>query len=148
MGFIARRRDAPSGAFRPEWYDRNPAHRLLSYMGYGVAPHVNTTRWTYTVPTGKKALNEFLHAKVRRATAATTASIPVSCVWDTPAGGSITELMHAAIRTNNVGDKDDVTVGQTITLLVGDALTALTVDGSTGGTCDYVLVAKITEFDA
>lgn len=40
---------------RPEWWDRNPIARHQAGLTGGAGPVVQTTVWTYTVPTNKKA---------------------------------------------------------------------------------------------
>jgi len=136
------------GGPRLEWYDRNPYHRFQSYHGEDVAPHVQTTRWSYTVPYGKKAFVESAFVYVERATAAGTARLAQSQIEIQPFGQSTNYLLLVALRTNTVGDHDHEAMGNGPILLVGDAVGGYTVDTSTGGTVDYTMDAKITEFDA
>jgi len=63
------------GAQRPEPHDRNPVRQTLTYSGTGIAPHATTQRFSYTVPSGKKAIVLAAQANLQRATAATTAAI-------------------------------------------------------------------------
>jgi len=45
---------------REHYYDRNPA--ILVYdWNISSGNHANTVRWTYTVPTGRKAMHSFIH---------------------------------------------------------------------------------------
>jgi len=133
---------------RPEWYDRNPGDRVGEYLGIDVAPATDVERLSYTVPTGKKAMVEFIQATIIRSAAATTVG-RVYAHWSvTPSGGSVKVIMRTFIIGNAVGEKSDLVGGATITLLAGDALRGHTQDWSTGGTCHFNLTYKITEFDA
>jgi len=138
----------PSAVARPDWYDRNPVSRVDYYWGSGVAPHGVTTRLSYTVPSGKKAMVEVLVLKVRRNTAATTLGIARASLILTPSGGAPDNFMDACIVNNTVDVKDGWSIGASLALITGDLLEFTTYDGSTGGTCDYWLSYKITEFDA
>jgi hypothetical protein len=133
---------------RPAWHDRNPITTLYVYSAAGVAPHTTTPRWTYTVPSGKKAMIEFLHVRILRSAAATTAGKVTAAISITPSGGPSADIMVANILTNNVGDREALVSGATLTLLAGDKIAGYTSDASTGGTIDYVLACKATEFDA
>jgi len=137
----------PSAVARPEWYDRNPIHRLYGYSG-NLAPHSVTTRWTYTVPAGKKAFLELAAVHHIKTAAATTVVNSYSSILITPSGGSLTELIAAQIYTNAVGDKDRAETGHAAVLLAGDIIQFNTYNGDTGGTVWHRGVAKITEFDA
>jgi len=133
----------PGVVARPAWYDRSPSLQLKRFYGVDVAPHSATQRWTYTVPAGKKAFLEAINLKLIRKTAASTVGVAyASIVLNTYS------VFEARVVTNNVGDKDAVSVGQALTLNPGDTLEGYTYDGSTGGTFDYQTIVKITEFDA
>jgi len=133
---------------RPAWYDRNPTAQESAYAGDGVAPHDNTNRWTYTCPTGKKAMAEFMLVSATRKTAASAAGL-VSCYINYMKSGT-TEilLMEGRLYKNSVGDQAVAWAPQNIILLPGDKLLCYTIDLSTGGTVDYRSALKVTEFDA
>ena len=133
---------------RPAWYDRNPSIQVKNYSAAGVAPHTSTLRWSYTVPSGKKAFLELADIEVVRATAATTVGMVSAGITYTPSGGSEVNVIVVEIRTNGVGDRAGKTVGQAFVMSAGDSIKAYTTDTSTGGTIDYTMSAKITEFDA
>jgi len=133
---------------RPAWYDRNPTTIRKYYNVNAQAPHSDTQQWTYTVPAGRKTFIEYIQAKVRRATAATTAGRPRCTISYAPGGSGLDIFMRAAINSNNVGDCDHIILGQNMVLLPGDIVTGFTGDDSTGGTADYNLNMKIIEFDA
>jgi len=138
----------PSAVARPAWHDRNPASTVSGWGGSGVAPHSVTTRASYTVPSGKKALLEFLKAWVRRTAAATTAGNPKTTWYVYPAGGGTVDLLRAEIFTNGVGDKDITYAFAALVLCTGDELRQTSSDDSTAGTMDYWGAAKLTQFDA
>ena len=52
------------------WYDRNPTSISKTFTNTGVAPHVITARWTYTVPAGRKCQIEFVQIELVRKTVA------------------------------------------------------------------------------
>lgn len=52
-------RVASLGVARPAYYDRNATSVVNQYSGT-LTQHTNTTRWTYTVASGKKLLVETL----------------------------------------------------------------------------------------
>ena len=133
---------------RPAWYDRNSVPRQDYYEGIDVAPHSATTRLSYTVPAGKKAVVELLQARVYRSSTATASSLTRAWFTLIPSGGTPKIILMATIRSNNVGDKEVAQIGTTLTLFPGDKLEGGTGDLSTGGTCDYFLAYKLTEFDA
>ena len=130
------------------WYDRNPKSVFKRYVATDVAPHALTERWSYTVPKGRKAFVEYLAASAVRITAAGPQGLVTACIDLGIPGPTALSLMAAQVMTNNVGDKDRVNIGQSLTLEAGDVLKASSTDLSTGGTMAYRLVAKITEFDA
>jgi len=149
--FPARRRDRPEinpvASPRAEWYDRNPADASQDYYG-SLSPHVVTTRWSYTVPSGKKAWVQIATIFCMRRTAATTMGEVYVFLVIVPSGGSLKRLMIACFVDNTVWVKDKAYGGVGILLRAGDAVNANTADSSTGGTVDYYCGAKITEFDA
>ena len=136
------------GGPRLEWYDRNPQHVLVGYSAEAVAPHSVVARWSYTVPTGKKAFIEIMHATLQRAVAATTADIAFASLSLWPEGEAILVPIIAWIRENDVGNKDRAVMGQGAILLTGDLVQGATMDDSDGGSIDYNVSGKITEFDA
>jgi hypothetical protein len=132
---------------RPAWHDRNPTSKTY-YFCADASPHSITERFSYTVPSGKKAMVEVLSCRVERRTAATSPSSVLAAFHFTPSGGTGNYILRAIIYTNNVGDKEHQALGTTLILCTGDTIKAYTYDGSTGGTCEHLLTMKITEFDA
>jgi hypothetical protein len=133
---------------RPAWYDRNPSSQWLGFFNNNTPPHSDTQRWTYTVPSGKKAMLEYASAYVRRSAAATTVGRVQASIRVTPSGGGVHTITIAQILTNNVGDSDRMDLGQGFLLFAGDKIEGYTEDTSTGGTVNILLRAKLTEFDA
>ena len=130
-----------------QWYDRNPISIERSYYGDNL-PHTSTQRWSYTVPSGKKAILEICFAVILRVSAAETADEVIGGIWIQPSGSSNVAIVYTTMLTNNVGDMDKTSLGQSLTLKAGDILQAITQDLGTGGLIRYRIAAKITEFDA
>jgi len=138
----------PSAVARPDWYDRNPAFAGVSYVGTGVAPHALTVRGTYTVPSGKKAFLEASYLNGRRQTVATTVGIVALSLWVTPSGGGAYRLAQITWKDNTVDYFKEETFAALGVLQTGDKVDICTSDASTGGTCEYLLCLKTTQFDA
>jgi len=131
------------GASRLEWYDRNPSTNSFTYVLVELAPHAIADRFSYTVPTGKKAMVEAAVCKVIRKTAAAPAGLAKAIV--TVRGGT---LLTATILTNNVGDQNSMCIGSAGVLAGGETNKGRTEDDSTGGTVIYQLAFHVTEFSA
>jgi hypothetical protein len=134
---------------RLQWYDRNPTQISNGYNSID-GPHTLTQRWTYVCPAGKKVLIESLHIRICRITAAGTPATVLAYVVYTPSGGSTYALLVVGFTAseNTVGNKEAAQIGTALTLYPGDALSFLTIDGSTTGTVQHVGVYKGTVFDA
>jgi len=137
-----------SGLIAINYYDRIAITIGQLYNANGVAPHGLTTRWIYTVPAGKKALVETSICRILRITAAAALSF---CDARIITGGLTTAQTYSAyaLLLNNtinaqITDRSD----SPILLLAGQTLSGETNDGSTGGTMNYLVTAKITEFNA
>jgi len=139
----------PSG-FSPiiQWYDRNPKNVFNFYGVPGVAPHAETERWIYTVPTGKKAFVEVAMLKVLRWTASTLVNWAGASIHYLPAGGVDHPLIDAWLFASALGTMETVILGQSLLMFSGDVLRGLTADSNADGTVYYFLSSKITEFDA
>jgi len=141
---------APRGgaSARKEWYDRNPVRRKNRFFAMNVPPHSGIQRWTYTVPTNKKACIEFLTQLVMRYSVATTVGLVELYIMYQPFGESAATMLSNQLLTNNVGDKDEHDFGMAGLLQEGDLVYARSYDISTGGAVSYVSVLHVTEFDA
>jgi hypothetical protein len=136
---------SPGG--RPAYYDRNPK-TLLQFKVGDEAPHSGTDEFTYTVPTGRKALITGIELQVMRKTAATTAAEARAMIYSDSGDYTNAVTYVAQILTNNVGDKDEIIISAPILLGPGQLIKGSSDDGSTGGTCKYVLTMRGVEFDA
>ena len=133
---------------RPVYYDRAPLDVLEAYSAATVAPHAATTRWTYTVPTNRKAFIEGTDVINMIDGTVTTAGLAQAAIQVTPSGGGGTTVMNGAMIQTVIGQSvvlDQPSLGL---LQPGDALSCFTADPGTGGTHFYLLTAKITEFTA
>ena len=137
-----------AAAGRPTFYDRNPAPKSNLYSAGAVVPHGSTTRWSYTVPAGKKAWVDALFLAVDRAAAAAPAGTIAANINYVPNGGATAVLGQALLINNTVGAMDKLSVTQFGYLGAGDVISATTVDTSTGGSADLTAGAKYTEYDA
>ena len=133
---------------RLAWYDRTPSTQVSAYLVSGVAPHSATSRWSYTVPTGKKFRVEWMQVQMIRITAATTVDLVTSDIQLTPSGGSLAHMKYDWHYSNTVLANAVFNNTPQLTLQSGDVIADLTNDLSTGGTMEYLLTMKGTEFDA
>lgn len=129
-----------------QWYDAGLAPRtwrtlqMFSSFLVGVSPHAETSRWSYTVPTGKVAMVTLLEAVVMRSGSATT-----SLWYRADIRRNNTNILRAMNISNSLGVESVRILEGAIPLLTSDTLAAVTADGSTGGTVDYVEFALILE---
>jgi len=140
---------------RPLWYEnaRNPLQVMKYFSAHpnaasAIAPHSSTSRWTYTVPSGKKAYVELVDVLIMRTEAASAADTVWVLVNHTAFTGGVAGLISTEFISNTVGASATKTLSQSVLMLTGDTLTAFTADMSTGGKCVYAVTCKITEFDA
>lgn len=127
---------------RPSYYDRNAASVSGQYAAT-VGPHSATTRFTYTVPAGKKCLIEASFESVTRATAATIAGLV-----GVYAGTSNVRCINI-VTTNNTVPVCVQDKGTTqLTVYASATFTGVSSDASTGGTNEIIIQFNGTEFDA
>lgn len=127
-----------------EYYDRNPVSSGIGYDAGGIPPHGSTVRSLYTVPANKKAFVAACIVNITRDAVAITPSFVLCRIQD----NSSRHTAFARIYSNNIGDKDNMATGQSLTLLSGASINITTWDNSIGGSVAYVASAFITEFDA
>lgn len=132
-----------------QMYEKNPLITVLSYIAALVAPHGLTTRATYTLPVGRKALctNVTLEA-IRDVVATATALIRtgLSIIAGNP---FVPNSMVEPTATGVVGNNVRTSVGWNSYLIVaGQTFLLVTGDASTGGSMTYRLGATVIEFDA
>lgn len=135
-------------AARPQFYDRNAVPASAMYSAGGVAPHGTTTRWTYTVPAGKKAWVDAVCAELYRDVAAAAAAIAAVNINYQANGGGGSVLCQAAQSTNALVQVSEFVFTQFGYMGPGDIVYATTLDTSTGGSNAYTASIKRTEYDA
>lgn len=132
---------------RTLYYDRKPFTHTEFYSAI-VGPHLDTNRWTYTVPAGKRAYIESAHARLVRETYPTIPSTVYASISVQPAGGIGVDLVEIDGIAMFPGDGGVADSGGQIGLLdEGDTIFATTADASTGGTVQFEVCCKLTEFD-
>ena len=136
------------GSSRPAWYDRNPLPVSEKFFTQTLAPAGVTAQWTYTVPTGRKAMVESAFCYLDRATVATTAGYAQAFIQYLPQGVAAADMVQAAINNNAVDSSDKAINAGTAVMVAGDQLRGQTSDASVGGTYRADVIAKLTEFDA
>jgi len=141
-------RASPTVLARPAWYDRNSVSKKGGYDGVNLSPHSAIQRFSYTIPAGKKAFLEAAVIDHLRVTAATTLDKSAAYFGVTPSGGTFGTVCRIKMLNNTVGAIYSANIGQGVLIYEGDAVVGYTVDGGTGGTCDYGMFYKISEFDA
>lgn len=141
-------RVASLGVARPAYYDRNATSQTIQYVA-DIAPHGTTLRATYTTPAGKKAYIEAAAVYMRCSSAPTAAGRNFAIVRVTDASANLIEICRIDKNANTVvGNSYAVTSTSMPTVYAGETITIYTNDASTGGTVDYVIGAKVTQFDA
>ena len=141
-------RVASLGVARPTYYDRNAISGSISYQGAGIAPHADTQRATVTLASSKRAFLEATSLIYIRATAATSAAFVYASASLLPSGGTGVGYLLVPQINNTVGTVSNISLGGSLTIGSGDVLSLYTADTSTGGTYNYYLAIKYTQFDA
>lgn len=132
----------PGGAARPQFYDRNAVDSSASYNTDAVAPHGQTDRIDITVTAGKNAFMEGGFVTIRRRAAASALE---KAYVQLKQGSSIIERFY--FQDNNVGAVLHIPLPVLGFFQGGTRLRLTSADESTGGTLDYHLHLKLTEFD-
>lgn len=128
---------------RPMYWDRAPSQVSIGYYNT-IAPAAYTTRWTYTVPAGRKAFIDSGSINVNRVTVAAPVGVARATI-ETPASS----IILAVFATSNIaGDIQRASVGGSLLILAGTAIVGTTEDTSTGGTMLFAMFAHGVEFDA
>lgn len=135
-------------ASRAAYYDRNATSQLIQYVAQ-VTPHVDTLRATYTTPAGKKAYVEAATVYIRCETAPTVAGRNIGLVRVTDTLSNLIDIARIDKLANATQNASYSVTSTTMpTIYAGETMTLRTTDTSTGGLVDYVLGAKVTQFDA
>lgn len=131
-----------AGARQSPW-DRNQVEVARTYEAGTIAPHAETTRWTYTVPANKKLRICSAHAFIQRESAAGAVSFHgVRVKHD---GNT---FLTASSRNNAIVDAVITNSNPQVDAIAGSVITATTQDNSTGGTVAYGAFMQAYEYDA
>jgi hypothetical protein len=134
------------------YYDRNATSITNNYAAATIAPHGATNRWTYTVPSGRKAFLEFAEVQVIMETVPTVTATQSaqSYLQVTTAAGSTKLIMLAMLYGATVvqGSRDTVALGGSMELQPAEVLIGTTVNSFTAGSCWHFLTTKLSEFDS
>lgn len=135
------------GGIKPEWFDRNPLVRNKNWSGNNIAPHVLTTRVTYTVPTGRRVFIARYFLMLWRQAAAAPADVALIRFKfnDTVIDGTIDQIYQ---NNNNLNIYAFSGGGQLGWGTSGQSFIIETADLSTGGQYAYNGSFTIVEFDA
>jgi len=131
---------------RPAFYDRNAASAVAVYLAQ-TGPHAVTTRWTYTVASGKKLNVEVTPCRILRQTVAAPVGL-VAVEVQLTSGASLLVMLSNYMTDNvpNVPYQKDSSASYT--MYSSETLTSVSVDISTGGVVQYSITMKGTLFDA
>lgn len=140
---------------RPDWgdgrgspyYGRAPAAIAPASEDNGLVPHSDVNRASYTVPAGRVAYLEAVYLGLHRATAPTAAGAARARLVYTPSGSSERILAEAYHQSATVGAGHELLLTGGLWLATGDEIILRTSDASTAGTYDFLLGAKLTEFN-
>jgi hypothetical protein len=130
---------------RPAYYDRQP---IAVFTGYAniVGPHATTLRASYSPPGGYANFGEIVMLGAIRATAAPGNALASAIMNIAPFYGGEFSVGQANLDNLGVGAEKTVILTQVGYIAFGDTLKFYTVDGSAGGTIQYNLYFKGTEF--
>ncbi len=136
----------------PNYYDRNPKSLDFHVATGFIGPHAATTRWSYTVPAGRRAFIERGFSFVQMSGVPSVVSDRQSYLAHFPVGGGPGALFIFAVLTLDSGvipgtrSTDDASTAKE--MQAGDILQFVTLDLCTGGNAAYIGDAVGTEFDA
>ena len=132
---------------RPNYYDRSATTKSTEYAGT-TGPHAVTQRYTFTVASGYKAYVESCVTLATVATVATTRTAVYASQYVVTDDSGAADLAIVKIYGNTLGQQLLNVVSGVSLLNAGNQLVASTSDTSTGGTIDYILSVKYTQFAA
>src|SRR5688572_27707461 len=116
------------GGARPTYVDRNPVNQSKVYNTAAVAPHGDTQRWVYTVPSGKKARINTVFTRWSRVTAGAPVGNVIAYIQQTPSGGSAGFVAVSEGAENTVRAAKTNALAGVGEFLAGDVLDGHTVD--------------------
>ena len=132
---------------RPEFYDRAPISRSQVYSASSIGPHGATTRWTYTVPAGKRAWCDTVVTTVTVEVAAAAVVFINGAITYQPNGGTAMKVAETFNKLNTPYDTTSQVVTGLGLMQAGDILQASTYNPNTGGSNSFNVNAKLTEYD-
>ncbi len=134
-------------AGRAETYDRNPTNVNQDFTTTANTQAGPITRFTYTVPAGRKAWLMSTYAHALRSTAAGSNGTGRATInHQAPAVKAI--VTQATVFLLAIGTFAAMNGGQAGVLLASEILNGITADPSTTPSNDYELHARLIEFDA
>lgn len=125
-------------------YDRAPTEIQQSYFGPAIAPHADTTRWTYTVPAARRAAIDLLEFFWRRNAVAAPTGLIQDYIQE---GGGLVYLVLFRTTLNAVDNIQSEGRTGAYIMVAGAVLSFHTSDLGTGGSCDHMGNAHGIEFD-
>lgn len=132
---------------RPEWYDRRPSTFIKTFQQDSVnAGFGGTTRWTYTVPAGKKCYIDSAQAYIHLRTIRTDGTYIGVVISYTPAVGT-SDFINLRVYENVPGAGGRAALAAIGIMSAGDVVSGGDY-GTTAGTYDVETSVKLTEFDA
>jgi len=133
---------------RAAWYDRNPKTIYYWDAEDAIAPHATVNRWTYTVPSGRKARAELTFLWIYRDTAASSVGIASIFIKYAPKTTNDATIVQLDFDNNTVNAILDNSQNLQLMMQETDQIYEEDKDSGTGGTVSFLDVFKGTEFDA
>lgn len=135
-----------SATARPVPIDRNAVPVPISVDTAPTAPHSETSRFLYTLPSGKKGMLEFLQLRVIRS--ASTPNYGRAAMYVKVAADSTTyQIARCELRAGAVDAFETVRFSG-VSLPERATLQITTLDTSEGGTCEYLALGSLLQYDA
>lgn len=129
-----------------QFYGRNALYLNKGFTILPTGPHGVTTRDSYTVPAGRRAVITSMYLHFQRITVAAPIGVYQSAIVLTQSGNSYT-LCRIMSVGNVVNDNLSIVNPGQVFLNAGDFVGIETSDASTGGTVGYRAQMAVTEFD-
>lgn len=136
---------------KPAYFDRDNALKQADQGANnpGASTLSKTTQWSYTVPSGKGAFVEFLHALVENDSTDALNGNAKARIEYTPSGGSAQQILNARLQTGVASDADPETVGSVGFIAAGDKIAGVveSQNSATGTSVNLVTSHVTTEFE-
>jgi hypothetical protein len=133
---------------RPAYYDRTATRTAARFANPFTAPHAQTTRWTVTIASGKKAFMETCIASIVVDASPTTGGFQRIQVGTSDGTTFSDVLLISQYTTTTTKPILFNSTPTQLTLYASQTLTAFTQDSSVGGTAEYTVSTQCTVFDA